>query len=239
MIPKWAIEREHDRRMAKPMRRPISLALQNGSTVRVDGEEILQRAIALLTRVHHAGANYRDGERACAMDVMSALLEFTRSLDIFDHSTAARVPMAMMVALEDLDRGFTPLLLQKKNPPRTARQSRREWYLKACAAGCLEVLIAAGIDDNEAKLYIAEILGRTDFRLGRIETPGANVVADWRKRFRENDNVARGDVEAFWQTIQTQRADAAESPQRLKGRIELLLLHMLALNGYQRKGTIP
>ncbi|MGE3294933.1 MAG: hypothetical protein AB7O95_26505 [Geminicoccaceae bacterium] len=218
------------------MLRPITIAMADGSQVIVDGEVVLKDALDLLKRLYEAGDMYRDGDRQSVMAVLSQLQRFARCLDMWSRVSASVVPTATMIALEDLDRGFTPNLFRKAKPRRVARQSRREWYMKACAAGCLEVLIASGIDDDEAKSYIARILSRTTFKMGRVATASANVVADWRKRFRENDNVAPEDLEAYWHTVNGQRADLNEPSHALKERIELLLLNMLRLNGFEKKG---
>ena len=221
--------------MAMPMRLPIEISLPNGSTARVDGEVVLQQALDLLVCLHKSGSNYQDGSRREALNVIASLNRFARTLDIFNCCIAQKVPMAIMFALEDLDRGFTPRLFQKAKPARVARQSRREWCLKANAAGCLEVLIAAGVPDEEAKRFIAGVIGLTDFKLGHVNTSGANVVADWRKRFRENDNIAPDDLEAFRDTVTIQKAAPGEPMHSLKERNELVLLQMLNLCGYRKK----
>jgi hypothetical protein len=217
------------------MRRPIKFDLHNGETILVDGERVLAAAFRLLESMYVLGCAHEWDCRLEPMQMLSDMLPLARELGGLHAMTAQRVPIALMNGLDDLERGHVPPLFRRATPRRVARDSRREWCLRAIAAGCLEVLIAAKVPDEEARVFVARILQRCGFRLGRVHTPGPKVVADWRKRFRENDQVAPEDLEAYRNIVEGQRVGGGESIEALTRRIELLLSEMLRLYGYTKK----
>ena len=236
MVSKRIRERDRELQLARPMTRPMDLQLPDGDIVRIDGDRVLEAALQLIRVMHCQGQSYRWDFRFPVMEVLSAMLPLAWELNTLDRVIASRTTMGLMIALEDLERGRVPELLRPAKPKRRSRASRREWYLRAFAAGCLEVLIAAQMPDEEAKHFVGHILAINEFPLGRISTPPALVVADWRKRFRENNKLAPDDYIAYLEAVEGQKASEGEALKDLKSRIELALTEMLRLVGYARKG---
>jgi hypothetical protein len=142
-----------------------------------------------------ARAEMATDSRGGAMTALQTVIQLTNAIPRWESQSLSLPLTALLAALRDLDSGrVLPMLEPKKGVDNRKPDAGFRKVQRAVASFCIDQLIAAGMNVEEASKFVAALLQKGRMPIGgRIDSPAWRTVSGWRydaKKRRPDDQEA-------------------------------------------------
>jgi hypothetical protein len=173
-----------------------------------------------------AQAEMATDNRGGAITALQTVIQLTNAIPRWESQSLSLPLTALLAALHDLDSGrVVPMLEPKKGVDNRKPDAGFRKVARAVASFCIDQLIAAGMEVDDACKFVAPLLRKGGMPIGgRVDSPAWRTVRGWRYDVtkRRGDDQERNALAAF-------RAECAIPERTPLDQAQMLIKRNLAI----------